>query len=273
MAGLEGTINTPIGTVPKKTALILAGGAVMIAGIIFYRQKQMAADSTPAVTDGEINPATGYVYGSPEDAAALASQNSYVSPPANSGGGGGSSIPNSNVGYTSNGQWTQATIELMTNNGSISDPSALSAALGKYVTGAYVASDDANTNSLIQQAIAVNGYPPIAGPTGYPPSINRTPPTSGGTTPPPPPSGNTNPPPKPTPKPAPKPAPKPKYKAKYTVRGGDNLWNIAIHFYGNGASYGKIFAENKKGHKRLDGSIGMISKPDHIEPGWVLIIP
>jgi hypothetical protein len=174
MPGLEGTIHTPVGTVQKKTALMLGAGVAAVTGIIWYRQKKLA-ESTPTVPEAEINPATGYPYGSPEDAAALAQQNSYVSPPANPGGG--SNVPQSNVGYTSNGQWTQAAIETMTANGSISDPAALSAALGKYITGAYVAADDANTNNLIQQAIATVGYPPISGPSGYPPSINRTPPS------------------------------------------------------------------------------------------------
>lgn len=171
MAGLEGTIHTPVGTVQKKTAVFLGGSVAVLVGIIWYRQKKLA-EATPTTTQAEIDPATGYPYGSPEDAAALADQNGYVSPPANSGGGG-SSIPNSNVGYTSNSQWQQAVIETMTNNGTLSDPTAMSAALGKYLTGAYVAPDDATSNSLIQQAIAAEGYPPVAGSNGYPPSINR----------------------------------------------------------------------------------------------------
>lgn len=180
MAGIEGTIHTPIGTVQKKTALMVGGAVVVIGGIVWYRQKKLAA-STPSTTDAEIDPATGYPYGSPEDAAALAGQDSYVSP-TTGGGGGSSTIPTSNVGYTSNGQWTQAVIATLTNSGSISDPTQLSEALGKYVTGAYVEAGSAY-DTLIQQAISVEGYPPVSGSNGYPPSINRTPPTSGGTTP------------------------------------------------------------------------------------------
>lgn len=174
MAGLEGTIKTPIGPVQKKTALLIGGGVVVIGAIVWYRQRQ-AGDTGDAITqEAAINPATGYPYGSAEDAAALAAQASYVSPPA-SGGGGSGSIPPSNLSFSTNGQWTQAVIEYMITNSLIEDAGAMSAALGKYLTGAYVT--DAQV-SLIQQAIAVQGFPPLSGPNGYPPSLNRNPPTS-----------------------------------------------------------------------------------------------
>jgi len=175
---LEGKFNTPIGAVQKKTAVLLGGCAVVLAVIVYYRQKQLGGSGDVSTEDAPINPATGYPYGSPEDAAALAQQSSYVSPVAS--GGGGSSIPPSNVGFTSNGEWTQAAITYMTNNNLIEDPSQLSAALGKYVTGAYA--DDTQAG-LIQQAIAAVGYPPLNGINGYPPSINKTPPTTSTPTP------------------------------------------------------------------------------------------
>jgi hypothetical protein len=174
MAGLEGTIKTPLGVVQKKTALILGGGAVVLGGIVWYRQKQLAA-TTVTPTEGEINPATGYPYGSPEDAAALQAQTSYVSPPAPTGG----STTYPTTGYTSNSQWVQAVIEYMTGNNTVTDATQLSAALGKFITGAYVT--DAEV-SLIQQAIAVQDFPPISGPNGYPPSLNRTNPNNTTTT-------------------------------------------------------------------------------------------
>jgi len=170
---LEGTIKTPIGNVQKKTAVLLGGCVVVLGVIVYYRQKQLGGGTADVSEDAPINPATGYPYGSAEDAAALADQASYISPPASSGGGG-SSVPASNVGYTSNGEWTQAAISYLTNNGAVEDATQLSAALGKYITGAYA---DATQTGLIQQAIAAVGYPPIAGTTGYPPSINKTPPT------------------------------------------------------------------------------------------------
>lgn len=176
MAGLEGTINTPVGTIQKKTALYLGGAVVILGAIVVYRQKKTGG-STTTTTDAEIDPATGFPYGSPEDAAALAQQSAYVSPSGSGGGGGSSTIPTSNVGYTSNSQWVQAVVDYMTNNDLIADPTQLSAALGKYITGAYVP-PDGNEDNLIHQAIAVQGYPPVNGPNGYPPSINRNAPTT-----------------------------------------------------------------------------------------------
>lgn len=180
---LEGTIKTPLGTVQKKTALILGGGVAVIIGIAYWRQKQIG-DQTVTTAEAEINPATGYPYGSPEDAAALAAQAAYVSPPANGGGGGGGgsgSIPVSNAGYTTNQEWSNAVVQNLTGNGLVENPQQLSVALGHYLTGAYAPDPEP---SLIAQAIAAEGYPPIAGTTGYPPSINRTPPQTGTTKPP-----------------------------------------------------------------------------------------
>jgi len=172
MAGLEGTVKTPLGTVQKKTLLIGVGAVALFGGIVWYRQRNLGGSSDVVAEDAPINPATGYPYGSPEDAAALQSQAAYVSPAAGGGGGGSSNIPPSNVGFTSNGQWVQAVIEYMTSNSLVEDPAQLSSALGKYVTGAYVTDAE---QSLIQQAIAVQGHAPVAGPNGYPPSINKTP--------------------------------------------------------------------------------------------------
>jgi hypothetical protein len=182
MAGLEGTINTPFGTVQKKTALYIGGGLVVVGAIVYYRQKQAGDVPTDDGTDNPINPATGYPYGSAEDAAALAEQAGYISPTANDPTtGGGSSIPSTGTGYVSNGAWVQGVISYMTSNGLVEDATLLSAALGKYITGSYVV-PGSNDDSLITQAIAAQGYPPISGVNGMPPAINRNPPQT--TTPP-----------------------------------------------------------------------------------------
>lgn len=49
----------------------------------------------------------------------------------------------------------------------------------------------------------------------------------------------------------------------YTVKRGDCLWNIAKRFYGNGASYTKIYDANTK----------KIANPNLIYPGQVFVIP
>lgn len=52
-------------------------------------------------------------------------------------------------------------------------------------------------------------------------------------------------------------------KRTYTVKKGDCLWKIAKQFYGNGASYGKIY----------DANTNQIANPNLIYVGQVLIIP
>lgn len=164
---MEG-IKTPFGTVSKRTALI--GGGILVAGaaLVWYRRKQTSA----SIPQGEVNPATGYVYGSQEDAAALAAQADYVSA---SGGGGGSSSGGVSIpgqGFVTNAQWAQEAISYMTTAGLVTDPGPLAEALGKYLAGSPVT--DAQKN-LIEQAIAIEGQAPVAGTNGYPPHINQSP--------------------------------------------------------------------------------------------------
>lgn len=189
---LEGTLNTPVGAVPKKTAALVGGAIALLVAVMYFRGKKQSAATSTAGASTEINPATGFIYGSPEDAAAMAAQaNFQTGGSVGGGGGGGGSTPG--TGFTNNAQWVQSTITGMTNSGIIQDASALSVALGKYIAGQPVGNDSV-VRSLIEQAIAFNGPPPLAGPNGYPPSINTqnplppvTPPV---TTPPPPPYVN-----------------------------------------------------------------------------------
>lgn len=69
------------------------------------------------------------------------------------------------------------------------------------------------------------------------------------------------------PPPAPQPEPSPQQASSaqrtYTVKKGDCLWNIAKQFYGNGASWNKIY----------DANTGKIADPHWIYPGQVFVIP
>lgn len=186
----------------KKNEAIVAGvGAAALLGIVLYRyQKQQQAaqaaaaaaaaaqaPGTGAGTSDEIDPSTGFPYGSAEDASALTTMSGYNSPVAGLGYndtsylyGGGAYYPGSGYplssGFTSNAQWSQAAEDYLVNTGG-GDANTVGNALGKYITGQPV---DAAGQAIINQAIAFEGYPPVSGPDGYPPSI-RT-----GTTPPPP---------------------------------------------------------------------------------------
>ena len=165
------TINVPGMGATKKTTVYVAGAiGTVIIGVVWYRSRSTAS-STPVDTSTQIDPATGYAYGSAEDAAALQAQSSYISP---GGSGTGSSDPyygaQQPTGFTSNSQWAQAAEDYLGNTVG-SDTNAVSAALGKYLVGGDVT--DAQ-RSIVEQAIAFQGYPPVSGPNGYPPSIRTS---------------------------------------------------------------------------------------------------
>lgn len=164
------TINVPGMGATKKTTVYVAGGiGVVIIGVVWYRSRSTAS-STPVDTT-QIDPATGYPYGSAEDAAALQSQSSYISA---GGSGTGSSDPyygaQQPTGFTSNDQWAQAVEDYLGNTVG-SDPNAVAAALGKYLVGRDVTDAE---RSIVEQGIGFKGYPPVSGPNGYPPSIRTS---------------------------------------------------------------------------------------------------
>ena len=177
---LEGTLNTPIGKVPKKGALFVGVGGAAVLGIVWYRSKQQAAQSstdTSQTDQSNIDPATGFPYGSAEDVAAeqqiQASSGGY-GPLYNYGlGGGGGYNPNPQGpgSYTSNAQWAQAAEDYLVNTVGES-PTDVGNALGKYLTGQAVTSDQ---KAFIEQAIAFAGAAPVPGTDGFPPSIRDMP--------------------------------------------------------------------------------------------------
>lgn len=182
---LEGTVHTPMGNVGKKQ-LVIGGGLAVLVGLYVYRKRQAAA-ATSSQTAGSgappsaaTDPATGYPYGTPEDTAALqaAATASYGGYAGAAGGSSGSSLstpPSSTPGFATNAAWAQAAEQFLSQTGG--DPTAISAALGKYLTGQQVSDAQA---SIIQSAIAFEGYPPVSGTDSYPPSIRQAPVPSGG---------------------------------------------------------------------------------------------
>ncbi len=183
------TIHLPaLGNV-KKT-YVYVGGGILVAGLGWYwwhqRSAASAAAAAAASTDAStpadnapIDTATGYPTGSAQDLAALAQQNAAIGASDGTGdttdtgdGGGGyiSSEPTTG-GFTSNGTWAQAAETYLTETAG-ADPTTVAAALGKYISGQAMTTDQ---TTVAQQAIAFEGYPPVSGSDGYPPSIRATP--------------------------------------------------------------------------------------------------
>ena len=206
---LEGTVKLPVfGTVRKQTAALAgAGSVVLVLGIWWYRQRKhsRAAAATAAsgaasgsmVTDpagntcAAVSPATGFCPGTAEDQQAQAGPGAFNTSGLGGGlsgfyygggAGGGPAAPGSPPGpgnFADNAEWAQyAENYMITTLGA--DPAATGDALGKYITGQPV---DPAAQNIIQEAIAIAGIPPVAGPGGDPPGIK----TSHGPPPPPPP--------------------------------------------------------------------------------------
>ena len=168
------TVKLPaFGEQKKSTVYIVGGLVVVVVAVGYYRSKKAAASAVPSgqgIDSTSIDPATGFAYGSAEDAAALNSQASYIQP-AQYGYGGGTDTSTGVItqptagGFVSNAQWTQAAEAYAETLGS--DVTTVASALGHYLAGVPLSPGEVD---LVQQAIASQGYPPQAGTNGYPPS-------------------------------------------------------------------------------------------------------
>lgn len=172
---MGGEVKVPlVGQVSKKTALYVGGGIVAVAAILVYRKRKAAtAAANAGVSSADIDPATGFPYGSAEDQAALAAQGGSITAVGGPGGGtAGTSTPSiPGTGFRTNAEWSQAVISYMVSSGVVTDPGPVGQALGLYLNGRPAG----DFRQLIEQAIAIEGLPPVAGPNGFPPAINDTP--------------------------------------------------------------------------------------------------
>jgi hypothetical protein len=191
---MDGTVKVPgIGPVGKRTLALTGAGAAALLLVLIVRRKNAApaapaaGPADPAGSAGTVDPATGYAYGSAEDQAALAAQGT-AAPYDTSGlgtglggyyyglGGSTQAVPPGPGNFADNAEWSQYALAYMT--GTLNaDPSAAGAALGAYLGGQPVTSGQ---RVLVEEAIAVAGHPPQAGPGGYPPGIRLQAPHHGG---------------------------------------------------------------------------------------------
>ena len=161
-------LKQKVGPLPLGVWLVIA------VGIWYYlKQKQSSSSAAPnqqtdpAGNVGSIDPSTGYVYGSPEDQAALAANNA--------GGVGATTTSDSGSTtagtYADNNAWGRAAINYLVGLGI--DPTSANEAVQQYLASQTLTPEQQGDVNLAIQAL---GPPPdLPGPIGTP-----VPPVTGG---------------------------------------------------------------------------------------------
>lgn len=190
MAGDVSVLGT---RVPK--GYLAAGGLILAAALAYGWYRNRSAAPAPASTAAAAGaaPSAAGTYGTdpyPPDGSQGNPADPYSTDPATGmtygdeqaygtagpgyagygyAGGLGSPLGAGTPGaeFTSDGQWAQYAQGYLTGQAG-ADPATVSAALGAYITGQPLT---AAQQSVAEQAIAFAGYPPVAGSSGYPPSI------------------------------------------------------------------------------------------------------
>lgn len=198
MAGLKGDVKLPgVGSVPRWG--VVAGAGVAAVGIILYmRNRNSSSSASSSATPASSTAATGAAFSGgeyPPDGTTGNPSDPFSTDPATgetygnegyasqyydygAGSGGGGSSP-SGPPFTDNASWSQYAENYLTQTIG-QDPGTVSGALGLYLSGQAVTSSQ---QSIIDQAIAFAGQPPVQGPGGYPPQIRVQSNTGGGTGP------------------------------------------------------------------------------------------
>jgi len=167
-----------VGGVPKPVLIggVLIGGVA--AAVIYFKHKSTAAapasDSNSSgygygsygyagFTPGNVNPYEygygQYGYGYYGYGGQFAGLGGYGSP---------TPVTNPVTAATTNAGWSQAAESYLSGTTGANE-STVSAALGKYISGGTVTTDQ---QTIIQEAIAFEGYPPVPGTNNYPPNIH-----------------------------------------------------------------------------------------------------
>lgn len=211
MAGaLSGEVNIPkVGKFPKSAVVIGVGGVIVL--IVYQNRKNAssAAAASSAGTGAQdpnaVDPATGLTYGQEQAAAAGGggyyggggssatglqtsasypwdgtydnpndpySMDSATGQTYGTEGYSGSTSSYSAPGtggppFSTNAQWSQYALNYFTTN-QFGDIQGMTDALGAYLAGQTV---NSLQQGYINDATAIAGQPPVAGPGGYPPSI------------------------------------------------------------------------------------------------------
>jgi len=193
---MASTVKVPLlGQQNKGTVIGVTLGGVTIAGYMIYRRQKKAA-ALAAASAASAKASSGYGYGAASAASGYGYGNGYygygngvaTSPYGYGASGGfdagyyGYGVPyppgetTQAVAYTTNAQWAQAAINQLQNDGYSAQ--SVSEALGPYELGQPIS---AAQESIVQAAIAIEGYPPVPGQSGNPPGFNIQGTTGGGT--------------------------------------------------------------------------------------------
>lgn len=175
-----------IGEVPRGGVIagVLLGGGV---GVYLYMKHKSSAATAPAATAAGYGYGTGYGYGINAGYGYGYGQfqagETYGYGLGIASAGYGTGVAGYGYGYqptspspgpTTNALWlTDAESALDATH----SPATVSAALGKYLAGGTLTSDQAQ---IVSAAIAAVGDPPVPGPDGYPPAVHSG--TPGGQT-------------------------------------------------------------------------------------------
>lgn len=155
--GVAETFKHKVGPLPLGVWMI---AAVVIWYVVSKRKGSGTVSggqqTDPAGNVGTINPATGYVYGSSQDQAALAQQNA--------GGGLGSSSGSGSTTagqYTTNQDWARAAINLLVGMGV--DPTEANTAIEQYISSQQLSPQQQADVNLAIQTLGAPPDPPQPG--------------------------------------------------------------------------------------------------------------
>jgi LysM repeat protein len=166
--GLAATLKHKVGPLPL---VVWVGAAIVIWYIVSKRKGSSTVSgqqTDPAGNVGVIDPKTGYVAGSSQDASALGNQNSGTT---GSSSGSGSTVAGQ---YTTNADWARAAINFLVGVGV--DPTEANSAVEQYISSQTLTTAQQGEVNLAIQALGAPPDPPNPG-TAPPPVV--TPPSPG----------------------------------------------------------------------------------------------
>lgn len=146
---MAATVKVPaIGSVDRRWVYAGAAGAAGVLGYAWWTRAGAAPTDIEATEQGAYD-ALGFP---------LTGTDEYTPPTIVAGTGAGSGgVPAGTI--TTNGEWTQHAIEILTTYGV--DPTPASSALGKFLAREPLSAAEAD---IVRQALGVAGYPPVGGP-------------------------------------------------------------------------------------------------------------